>query len=253
LTALDPDEVYKFRYCEQCAPPKEIELKRFAFHERTEEQESQDHILEYLYDRSEKRKTVSLESIQKLFKEKFDPSVIKQITGQMESSGLITTLRGDLQLTDKGIDKAQLLVRGHRLAQRLMVDVLGISAENAQKTAHYMEHIIDTEILDAISAFLGHPDTSPDGKKIPSQGKKKIFTLKPVLCRLIDMEVGSSGEIRYIQNPEKTLANMGIIPGETIRLQQKRPSVVIELGHTTLAIDREIGEEIFVHPDRRQG
>jgi DtxR family Mn-dependent transcriptional regulator len=152
-------------------------------------------------------------------------------------------------LTDEGVKRAEVLVRGHRLAQRLMVDVLGISPENANKVAHYMEHIVDPEVLDAISAFLGYPESSPDGKKIPLAGGKKILSIKPVLYKLADFPLGKTGRIRYIQNPERSLSHIGIMPGEKIKMIQKKPSVILELGHTTIALDTAFAKDIYIQPD----
>jgi len=220
-------------------------MKTFIFH-KSEFNETEDHILEFLYDRSGKKKIGSLESVQKLFQGRVKSSKIDAIIADMSKDGLIELENSDLNLTKKGIQKAEVLVRGYRLAQRLMVDVLGISPENADKAAHYMEHIVEAEVLDAISAFLGYPESSPDGKVIPQIGKRKVLSLRPILCKLSELEVGKYGKIRYIQNPEKSLSHLGIMPGEEIRLVQKKPSVVVEIGHTTVALDKVIARDIYV-------
>lgn len=221
-------------------------MKTYVFHHKTSN-ETHDHILEFLYDKIEKNKTGNIESLTKLFKsESKDP--MTDLLSEMEKEHLIKVSNDKISLTQKGLKRAELLVRGHRLAQRLMVDILGISPENADKAAHYMEHMVDEEVLNALSAFLGYPETSPDGKNIPGPGVKKIFTLKPIICKLSDMEIGSEGKIKYIQNPLDLLSQMGLLPGEKIKLIQKKPSIILEMGQTTIAVDANIAQTIFVHP-----
>lgn len=222
-------------------------MKTFVFHE-AEHSETEDHILEYLYDRKEKQKTGSAETLFKLFSGDISAAEIKKNLTHMEGEGMIKTNKNAISLTTDGAKRAELLVRGHRLAQRMMVDVFGISPENANKAAHFMEHMVDKDILDAISAFLGYPDTAPDGRKIPPGEGKKVYSLRPVLCKLPDLGVGKAGRIRYIQNPERSLSHLGLLPGEQVRLVQKRPSVILELGHTTVAVDPAIAANIYVQP-----
>lgn len=219
------------------------------FHDR-QSTETADHILEFMYDKVEKEKRGSVEAVLKLFKDKESAEDLEAIFTDMEKNGYLTRVNSEILLTEDGRKRAEMLVRGHRLAQRLMVDVLGISPENANKAAHYMEHIVDSDILDALSAFLGYPDTSPDGKKIPHKNGKKIFTIKPLLYKLSDFQVGKAGRICYIQNPRKSLSHIGILPGEVLRLVQKKPSVILELGHTTVALDQNLASDIYVQPEQ---
>jgi len=220
-------------------------MKTFVFH-NNQIAETEDHILEFLYDKEEKSKLSSLVSIKKLFNNKISGTEMTGLLQEMQKRHLINNEKGEIVLTQLGRKKAEELVRGHRLAQRLMVDVLGISAENAVKAAHYMEHILESEILEALSAFLGHPDKAPDGKKIPLSSIKPVFSLKPLLCKLSEMEIGKKGKVRYIQNPEKSLANIGLLPGEEIRLIQKRPTIIVEIGNTTVALDPAIARDIYM-------
>lgn len=68
--------------------------------------------------------------------------------------------------------------------------------------------------------------------------------------QLKELEVGSKGRIVFIVPSDDTrldrLASMGIIPGSIIRLRQKRPSYVLEIDETSLALDSLIAEEIYV-------
>jgi DtxR family Mn-dependent transcriptional regulator len=67
---------------------------------------------------------------------------------------------------------------------------------------------------------------------------------------LRDLEPGDEGRITFIAPKEHArldrLSSLGVIPGSTIKLHQKRPSFVIRIGETDLAIDEEIAKEIYV-------
>lgn len=68
--------------------------------------------------------------------------------------------------------------------------------------------------------------------------------------QLKELDVGARGRIVFIVPSENSrlerLASMGIVPGSVIRLKQKRPSFVLEIDETTLAVDSLIAEEIYV-------
>jgi Fe2+ transport system protein FeoA len=74
--------------------------------------------------------------------------------------------------------------------------------------------------------------------------------MKPLVGRLVDFEVGQSGKIVFITPSEASrigrLSSIGIIPGTIIRLIQRRPSIVLQVDETTIAIDPDLAREIFV-------
>jgi DtxR family Mn-dependent transcriptional regulator len=68
--------------------------------------------------------------------------------------------------------------------------------------------------------------------------------------KMRELETGAKGRIVFIVPSDDSrlerLASMGLIPGSIIRLKQKRPSFVLEIDQTTLAIDSLIADEIYV-------
>ena len=73
-----------------------------------------------------------------------------------------------VQLTDEGEVRARSVIRRHRLAERLFMDVLAIRDDAAVETnACTFEHILSPEVTDRICTFLGHPKTCPHGSPIP--------------------------------------------------------------------------------------
>jgi len=170
----------------------------------------------------------------------------------MERSGFVTIKDDTVEFDKKGEDRAKDLIRRHRLAERLFYDVFEVSSKESEDTACEIEHILSPSVTDSVCAFLGHPPTCPHGKPIP-RGEcclKYKSGYKPLVIQLKELEVGSSGRIVFIAPSENSrierLASMGIVPGSIIRLKKKRPSFVLEIDETTLAIDDRIAEEIYV-------
>ncbi len=171
---------------------------------------------------------------------------------KMEKSGLIVVTDDKVEFTDKGEARARDLTRRHRLAERLFHDVLEVGMQESEETACEMEHFLSPSVTDSVCSFLGHPPTCPHGKPIP-RGEccsKYRSEFKPLVMQLKELEIGSQGRIVFIKPSENSrlerLASMGLVPGSIIRLKQKRPSFVLEIDETSLAVDHLIVKEIYV-------
>jgi len=156
-------------------------------------------------------------------------------------------------LTGQGRRLAESVVRRHRLAELLFSAVLDIKDDRTvNRTACVMEHVLSPDVTDSVCAFLGHPKSCPHGKSIPAGPCCRSFSnaVAPLVQPLDRLAVGDQGRIAYIvpRDAERLvrLSDLGVIPGATIRLRQKRPAIVIGIGETTLALDREIAEELYV-------
>jgi DtxR family Mn-dependent transcriptional regulator len=167
--------------------------------------------------------------------------------------GLARVDSGKLSLTSAGEVRARAIVRCHRLAERLLHDVLGLPVAECEDTACLMEHVLSPTVADAVCSFLGHPPTTPLGHAIPggdccAAGEK---AMRPLVVALPDLELGKTARIVFMaaKNAERRvdrLGSYGVVPGSLIRLRQKRPSFVIELEGTSLALDGDVAREIYV-------
>ena len=143
-------------------------------------------------------------------------------------------------------------MRRHRLTERLFKDVLALGERTMESQACEFEHILSPEATDSVCTLLGHPPTCPHGKPIPPGPCCGTFqkTLRPLVTGLPNFEVGAMARIVFIapkfHDRMDRLAALGVIPGSTIRLHQRSPSYVIEIGETTIALDPEIAGEIYV-------
>ncbi|NWF97417.1 MAG: metal-dependent transcriptional regulator [Nitrospirae bacterium] len=170
----------------------------------------------------------------------------------LKAEGLVNISDDKIQFTEKGYKMAKALIRRLRLAERLFTDVFEMRGDSVINDACKMEHILSEELTDSVCTFLGHPQTCPHGKPIPRGEccKKYKIDVEPVVTRLSEFEVGSRGKITFIVPTNASrlskLNSLGITAGSVIKLIQRKPSYVIQVDETTVAIDSDIAKEIYV-------
>jgi DtxR family Mn-dependent transcriptional regulator len=95
------------------------------------------------------------------------PSVVEMLR-KLEKNGLVDYKRQKgVLLTDCGKEKAQKIVRAHRLVEVLLSEILHIDTEDMEEIACSCEHAISGETADKLCTFLGHPTVCPHGNPIP--------------------------------------------------------------------------------------
>ncbi len=106
--------------------------------------------------------TDSMDALKSAMNENFDAAIIDELLS--EDMVELTEEENKIALTKKGENYARQLIRAHRLAERLLYDVLGGDFESG---ACEFEHTITGELVDSICILLGHPKTCPHGSPIP--------------------------------------------------------------------------------------
>ena len=176
---------------------------------------------------------------------------------ELERLGLVQAEGPRVRLTEEGERRARGVVRRHRLAERLFRDLLDASEGTMESQACEFEHILSPEATDSVCTLLGHPPTCPHGKAIPPGDCCGTFqrTVRPLVTGLRHFQLGATGRIVFIapkfHDRMDRLAALGVVPGSELRLHQRAPSYVIEVGETTIALDPEIAGEIYVKPLER--
>jgi DtxR family Mn-dependent transcriptional regulator len=171
---------------------------------------------------------------------------------ELEEAGLVRLDGGRVELTAEGDRRARDVVRRHRLTERLFRDILQLSDDATESQACELEHILSPEATDSVCTLLGHPPTCPHGKAIPPGPCCNSLqkTVRPLVTGLPSFDLGAPARIVFIaprfHDRMDRLAALGVIPGSEIRLHQRSPSFVIEVGETTIALDPEIAREIYV-------
>jgi DtxR family Mn-dependent transcriptional regulator len=144
------------------------------------------------------------------------PAVSEQVNRLV--GGGYTELLDDrsLRLTSKGRKLATTVVRRHRLAERLLVDVIGLEWEKVHREADLWEHVISEDVEAKLVELLGDPATCPHGNPIP--GSHNRFDTKAHVS-LVDAEPGAvvvariSEKLELDKDALALLASSDLIPG----------------------------------------
>jgi DtxR family Mn-dependent transcriptional regulator len=166
--------------------------------------------------------------------------------------GMIITQDGAINLTSAGMAFAEQIVRRHRLAERLFSEILELKDSALNSTSCSFEHVLDNSVTESVCTILGHPPTCPHGKRIPPgeccTGSRR--QVAPIVIPLNELPVGQEAKIVFITTPHhqrlSRLVNLGVVPGGRFSLHQRKPSYLLKLGSTEIAIDESIAREIYV-------
>ena len=210
-------------------------------------------LLETIYTEREQGRDDPKSVIEHAF-EGHAPGKAPEDLNELEGLGFLRLAGNSVSLTQRGEEMALGVVRRHRLAERLFRDLLALDEGQMESQACEFEHVLSPEATDSVCTLLGHPPACPHGKPIPPGACCAAFsrTVKPLVTGLAALPIGSRGRIVFVApkwaDRMDRLACLGVLPGSEIRLTQRSPSVVIEAGETTLALDPEIAAEIYVKP-----
>lgn len=184
-----------------------------------------------------------VEVIQARIAERLDVSrpAVSEMIRRMQREGLIAVdEQARINLTDSGRSLATTMVRRHRLAERFLTDVLGISWAEAHHEAGRWEHVISPVVEKAMTRVLDDPTTCPHGNPIPGSDYELPTDARP----LSELGVADSFSVERI--PEELefqpgqldfLEGAGLIPGRTGEVLSMAPD-----GTTTVAMDgRPVG------------
>jgi len=148
--------------------------------------------------------------------------------------------------------------RRRQLLALLLGQALGLTEADVQAGVAALEGALSDEATDRICTFLGHPTLCLQGRPIPPGDCCRSFATGPaglpqLVSPLTSANVGETCEVVLIRPRNHArlhrLTAYGVVPGVEIRVHQKRPAFVIQVGETDLAFDQEVAADVFV---RRQ-
>jgi DtxR family Mn-dependent transcriptional regulator len=173
------------------------------------------------------------------------------VIGELERRGLAARRAGRVELLPPGAELASLFVRRGRLADALEAAMKSEEKKTDPKSGAFRD-TLDRDIVDRVCTFLGHPGFCPEGRVIPGGRCCNIAKTagRPLVFPLVELEPETGATIVFI-NPRsegrvEKLASLGVVPGSPVRLLQRRPSLILETGQGTAALDAEIGREVYV-------
>ena len=169
---------------------------------------------------------------------------------RLESHGLVTRSDGDVVLTAEGRTLAVDIIRRHRVAERFLVDILGLSWDDAHEDACRLEHALSPRVMERLGEFLDNPEVCPHGHPIPSAEGDIVLVEGVPLC---DLESGGSSRIVQVAEDDDAmltyLGSLGMYPGTEVRVCEVAPfkgPLLIEVEGSTYALGRDIAERILV-------
>ncbi len=189
----------------------------------------------------------SIDTLKNALNDSFDANIIDGLIS--EDMVELAQEENKISLTQKGQDYTRQLIRAHRLAERLLYDVLGGDFESG---ACEFEHTVTPELVDSICILLGHPKACPHGMPIPKGQccRNSFRTAQSSVIPLVELEVGQSARVAYIncksdQQLHK-IDSLRIKPGAVVTLHQRYPTYVVECEGSNIAMDEEIVSNICV-------
>lgn len=214
--------------------------------------EPQEEILEYLWVHTieNKMKTMSFKNLESQLK---DYNIcFEETLSELKEKGIVNIENNLIELSNTGREKGKIIIRRHRLAERLLQDVISIPLEGLERAACSFEHILNEDVEENICILLGHPQLCPHNKTIP-KGKccmKKVNKTESAVIALEDIKPGYQGIISYLStkkyNRLKKLMNFGVLPGTKIIIQRKSPGTIIKIDETLIAIEPDVTSSIYV-------
>ena len=186
---------------------------------------------------------------------------VSQTVARMERDGLLT-VEGDrhLELTDEGMRLATRVMRKHRLAERLLTDVIGLDWELVHEEACRWEHVMSETVERRLVELLDHPTESPYGNPIPgldelgeSDGRRGVHGRASSRCptrppldegRVLVRRI--SEEMQKDEILMSALRRVGALPDKTITVVATAEGVLVGSGGETAEIVPEAADHIFV-------
>ncbi len=175
------------------------------------------------------------------------PSISEGVT-RLEEQGLLR-LAADrtVELTEKGRAKATHVMRKHRLAERLLADVIGLDPRYIHEEACRWEHVISDRVEEKLAELLGNPTTSPYGNPIPGAGSEadEISPLAEVpngRVRLHSLSESLQSDGDVVQ----TLYDHGLLAGSVVTVTHIDGEVVLEHGDTRVGLSADAARLVYV-------
>jgi DtxR family Mn-dependent transcriptional regulator len=187
---------------------------------------------------------------------------VSQTVARMERDGLLT-VEGDrhLQLTDEGTSLATRVMRKHRLAERLLTDVIGLDWELVHEEACRWEHVMSETVERRLLELLDHPTESPYGNPIPglselgeSAGGEQFREGVQALSSAVGVDSRRVQVRRISEEMQKdevlmgALRRAGAMPGAVVAAVLTPEGVLLGSSGETAEIVTEAAEHIFVTP-----
>jgi DtxR family transcriptional regulator, Mn-dependent transcriptional regulator len=183
---------------------------------------------------------------------------VSEMIRRLKAEGYLTVEDRDVKLTTKGRVRAESVVRKHRLAERLLTDIIGLPWHKSHLEACRWEHVMSETVERRILELLGHPTTSPYGNPIPGLlelgdaagaltgevlvGLDKIATDHPqrVLVRRLGEPIQTDVALM------SALRRAGVTPGAVVKVRHSDGGLLVGSGMEYAELTIDSAAHIFV-------
>ncbi|MGH9213840.1 MAG: metal-dependent transcriptional regulator [Acidimicrobiales bacterium] len=175
---------------------------------------------------------------------------VSEMIKRMQTEGFVALAGNMINLTGEGRVLAEQVVRRHRLAERLLTDILGLPWADAHLEAGKWEHVISEPVEKAINRVLDHPTTCPHGNPIPGSSYSP-----PETVPLSDLTVGSPftvtripEELEFTPGLLEFLEDASVQPGRSGKVTATSPdgTTTVEIGGQHVGIGSFASARILV-------
>ncbi|EHI12521.1 metal-dependent transcriptional regulator [Mycolicibacterium thermoresistibile] len=186
---------------------------------------------------------------------------VSQTVSRMERDGLLQ-VAGDrhLELTEKGRALAISVMRKHRLAERLLVDVIGLPWEEVHAEACRWEHVMSEDVERRLVKVLDNPTTSPFGNPIPGLSELGVVSTEPEdmnLVRLTELPAGTPVPVvvrqltEHVQGDVELITRLkeaGVVPNArvTVQVNENKSVSIIIPGHEQVDLPYQMAHAVKV-------
>lgn len=175
---------------------------------------------------------------------------VSEMVRRLVDDGYVTVAARSISLTDAGRAKAESVVRKHRLAERLLTDIIGLPWDKAHLEAGRWEHVISDEVEARLVEVLGHPTTCPHGNPIPGAPLSTETT-----SALSEAVAGDHIRLRRVTEQVEIdadalryLSSHGFVPGVAATISSRAPdgTLTLDVGSHSFSLGPGLARQIYV-------
>lgn len=213
--------------------------------------ESAEEYLEAIYKLGEEGQPVALSTLAECL-EISSVSANEMVRKLVERKLVLYEPYKGVSLTPAGQAKALAVIRRHRLWERLLTDVLGLSWDQVHEEACRLEHATSPLVEERLAQLLGEPKTCPHGHPMPTaEGEMAV----DAGCPLAELTAGQRARVLRVPEGDdallRYLATLGLKPQVTVQVEVAAPfqgPLTVQVGEARHVLGRELASQIVVRP-----
>jgi DtxR family transcriptional regulator, Mn-dependent transcriptional regulator len=179
---------------------------------------------------------------------RISPAAVSEMVHRLERDGLLRLdERKEVRLTERGLVAASSIIRRHRLAERMLVDLLGYEWWKTHEEAERIEHAMSPEMEERLVRVLGDPQTCPHGNPMPGTTPRPTRPLERLAIgeratveRIPDQFEHEPGFLEYLDT-------QGVRPGITLEMIEHAPGLLrVGVNGTARSLRPDCGQKVWM-------